>query len=218
MAVAKRVGILGSGDVGRVLGAGFGSIGYLVKMGTREPGSKKVKEWVAANGPYASAGTFAEAAAFGDLVVLATLWSGTETALKLAGAERLAGKIVIDATNPLAFKEHEAPTLALGYTDSAGEQVQRWLPKSKVVKAFNMAGHAQMVHPKLIGGPPDMFFCGNDEGAKRTVAEILHAFGWNTVDIGGIDGARLLEPLSILRIKYGLLSGSWKHAFKMIRR
>jgi len=113
-----RVGILGTGDVGRHLGAGFAARGHEVKMGSREPASDKVKGWVATTGPRASAGTFAEAAAFGEVVVLATLWSGTENAIRLAGPLRFAGKVVIDATNPLVFTPGQTPSLALGHTDS----------------------------------------------------------------------------------------------------
>ena len=213
-----KIGILGSGDVGRDLSIGFASVGHQVKIGTRDPGSEKVKAWTAKAGPKASAGTFAEAARFADVAVLATLWSGTENAIRLAGPDNLAGKVVIDATNPLVFKSGAAPALALGHTDSGGEQVQRWLPKAKVVKAFNIVGHAHMFHPNFPGGPPDMFICGNDAGAKKTVTEFLTSFGWPTTDIGGIEGARLLEPLCILWVIYGATTGSWNHAFKMLRK
>ena len=213
-----KIGILGSGDVGSDLCIGFASVGHQVKLGTRDPGSEKVKAWIAKAGPKASAGTLAETARFADVAVLATLWSGTENAIRLAGPDNLAGKVVIDATNPLVFKSGAPPSLALGHTDSGGEQVQRWMPKAKVVKAFNIVGHAHMVHPNFPGGPPDMFICGNDAGAKKTVTEFLTAFGWPTTDIGGIEGARLLEPLCILWVIYGATTGSWNHAFKMLRK
>jgi predicted dinucleotide-binding enzyme len=108
--------------------------------------------------------------------------------------------------------------LALGNTDSAGEQVLRWAPKARVVKAFNIIGHAHMVDPQFPGGPPDMFFCGNDAVAKTTVAEILKSFGWSTIDIGGIDGARVLEPLCVLWLIYGMRTNSWNHALKMLKK
>jgi len=215
---AMRVGILGTGDVGRSLGVGFNGLGHQVKFGTRDPGSSKVKELLTEVGGKATAGTFAEAAAFGDIVVLATLWSGTENAIKLAGPASFKGKVVIDATNPLVFKPGAPPALALGHTDSGGEQVQRWLPGVKVVKAFNIVGHAHMVEPAFPGGPPDMFIAGNDADAKNTVTEILTAFGWSTIDAGGIEGARLLEPLCILWVGYGLATGTWNHAFKLLRK
>lgn len=212
-----KIGILGSGVVGQALGSGFAAQGHDVMMGTREPQSEKVTAWLERAGPHASAGTFAEAAAFAELAVLATLWSGTESALRLAGPANLAGKIVIDATNPLVYSQHGPPTLALGHTDSGGEQVQRWLPGARVVKAFNIIGNAHMVNPSFPGGPPDMFICGDDAAAKRGVEEICMAFGWPVIDIGGLEGARLLEPLAILWVTYGARSGSWDHAFRLLR-
>jgi predicted dinucleotide-binding enzyme len=151
--------------------------------------------------------------------VLATLWSGTKSAIDLAGgAKAFAGKTVLDVTNPLVFGESGPPTLALGHTDSGGEQVQRWLTDSHVVKCFNIVGNAHMVHPDFPGGPPDMFMCGNDDDAKKTIAEICTAWGWPVTDLGGIEGARLLEPLCILWVAYGARTGSWNHALKMLRK
>lgn len=213
-----RVGILGSGDVGRALGNGFLALGHEVRMGAREAGNPRAAEWARAAGERGSAGTFAAAAEFGDVVVLATAWSGTENALALAGPDNLAGKVVIDATNPLAPRPDGPPGLALGHTDSGGEQVQRWLPGARVVKAFNIVGNPHMFRPDFPGGPPDMFICGNDESAKVVVTEILTAFGWPVTDIGGIEGARLLEPLCILWVTYGVRAGSFNHAFKVLRR
>ncbi len=213
-----KIGILGTGDVGQALGSGFVSLGHEVKMGSRDTGNEKARAWVAKTGQRASAATFAEAAAFADLAVLATLWSGTENALRLAGARNLAGKVVIDATNPLLFTPNAPPSLALGHTDSGGEQVQRWLPESRVVKCFNIVGHAHMVHPDLPGGPPDMFLCGNDADARKTVTAICQEFGWAVIDIGGIEGARLLEPICILWVLYGIRTNSWNHAFKLLRK
>lgn len=214
-----KVGILGSGIVGQVLGKGFASLGHDVKMGSREPGSDAIKQWVAGVGGRASAGTVAEAAAFGEVAVLATRWDGTENAIRLAGPQTLAGKVVIDVTNPLVFAPNAPPRLALGHTTSAGEQVQRWLPEARVVKAFNSVGNAHMFRPQFPGGPPDLFICGNDAAAKRTVTEIGKAFGWpGVIDIGGIDGARLLEPLAMLWIVHGIRSNSWNHAFKLLRK
>jgi len=213
-----KVGILGTGDVGRVLGVGFAKKGHEVKMGSRDASNLKLAEFVTQAGPKASGGSFAEAAAFGEVIVLATLWSGTESALKLAGARNFAGKVVMDATNPLVFAPNAPPALALGWNDSAGEQVQRWLPDAKVVKVYNTVGHALMVDPVIPGGPPDMFICGNDAGAKATVTRICGEFGWPTIDIGGIEGSRLLEPMCILWVLYGIRTGSWTHAFKLLRK
>jgi predicted dinucleotide-binding enzyme len=213
-----KVGVLGSGDVGRVLGAGFASLGHDVKLGTRDPQSEKAKAWLAALGERGSVGNDEEAVRSGELIVLATLWSGTEHAIQLAKPENFAGKVVIDATNPLVFEPGKPPGLALGHTDSAGEQVQRWLPDAHVVKAFNIVGNPLMVHPQLPGGPPTMFICGNNADAKKKVTEILTAFGWETSDIGGIEGARELEPMCILWVKYGFATGGWNHAFKMLKK
>jgi len=213
-----NIGILGTGDVARSLAAGFLRLGHAVRLGTRDPKSEKLAQWLAGAGKGAGAVVFAEAAAFGDVVVLATLWSGTENALKLAGQKGFAGKVVIDATNPLVFRPGEPPALALGHTDSGGEQVQRWLPQSRVVKCFNMVGHAHMVSPSFPGGPPDMFFCGNDAEAKETVAKLLTQLGWPSTDLGGIEYARVLEPLCILWVAYGMRTGGWNHALKMLRK
>ncbi len=212
-----KIGILGSGDVGKKLGSGFVSIGHEVMLGSRDPNSENVRSWIAANGKSASGGTFERTAAFGEVVVLATLWTGTENAIKLAGAKNFAGKVVIDATNPLVFEENKPPRLSLGFDDSAGEHVQRWLPGARVVKAFNIVGNQYMVHPQFECGPPDMFIAGDDEEAKKTVTAFLKQFGWSVIDIGGIDGARLLEPMCILWVLYGIRTGTWHHAFKMLR-
>ena len=213
-----KIGILGTGDVGRALGNGFIALGHDVKMGSREAGNEKAETWAKKAGPRASTGTFAETAQFGEVIALALLWSGTENALHLAGPENMAGKVVIDATNPLIFSPGSSPALALGHTDSGGEQVQRWLPGARVVKAFNIVGHPHMFKPYLPGGPPDMFICGNDAAAKQTVTEILKSFGWPAIDIGGIEGSRLLEPLCILWVGYGMRTSTWNHAFKLLRK
>jgi len=213
-----KIGILGTGDVGQVLGSGFATFGHEVKMGSRDPHQEKVKAWVNKAGPSASAGTFAEAAAYGELAVLCTLWPGTENAIRLAGPDNLAGKVVIDTTNPLDFSAGVPPKLALGHTDSAGEQVQRWLPDSRVVKAFNIVGNPHMFKPEFPGGPPDMFICGNDHQAKETVIALLKSFGWPTIDIGGIEGARYLEPLAMIWILHFFQTNSGNHAFKLLRK
>lgn len=211
-----QVGILGSGGVAQALGLGFLKLGHDVKLGSRDP--KKLQPWLDKAGKRASAGSFEDTARFADIAVLATTWSGTENALKLAGAPTsLAGKLVIDVTNPVISEAGKPLRLELGHTDSGGEQVQRWLPQSRVVKAFNSVGEAHMVDPQFPGGPPDMFICGDDASAKQVVAGICKNFGWGVVDVGGIEGSRLLEPLCILWVEYGLRSQSWNHAFKLLR-
>jgi len=213
-----KIGIIGSGVVGQALGTGFVTVGHEVKIGTRKPDDDKLKIWAKQAGAHASVSSPAEAAKFGDIVVLATAWSGTENALNIAGQQNLAGKVVIDVTNPLKMSPNGAPTLAVGWTDSAGEQVQRWLPNSKVVKAFNIAGNAHMFRPNFPDGPPDMFIAGNDTTAKQRVTDILHSFGWGVVDLGGIESARYIEPLAMVWIAYGFKTRTWDHAFKLLRK
>jgi predicted dinucleotide-binding enzyme len=236
-----KIGILGSGDVGRKLGDGFIELGYPVKIGTRNPSQEKIVEWIskhqvggrereggketssmatATTTASVSVGSFAEAASFGELIVLATPWEGASNAIKMADPKNFAGKVVIDVTNPLDFSKGMPPQLAVGHTDSAGEIVQRLLPDAKVVKAFNIVGNPHMVHPDFPqGGPPTMFICGNDEEAKKIVTDnILTKFGWETIDIGGIEGARLLEPLAMLWIIYYFKTNTGNHAFKLLRK
>jgi predicted dinucleotide-binding enzyme len=178
-----KIGILGTGDVGQALGIGFAKLSHEVKMGSRDPHQEKVKAWVNKAGAKASASTFAEAAAFGELAVLCTIWTGAENAIRLAGPDNLAGKVVIDTTNPLDFSGGIPPKLAVGHTDSAGERIQRWLPHSRVVKAFNIVGSAHMFKPEFPGGPPDMFICGNDDQAKATVTDLLSLLGGRRVKV-----------------------------------
>lgn len=213
-----KVGILGSGDVGKSLGNGFIKYGHQVMMGSRMPESPKIQDWVKQAGESALSGTLEETAEYGELLVLAVAWSGCKNAIEMADPLNFRDKVVMDITNPLVFEEDGPPKLAIGHFDSGGEQVQRWLPGAKVVKVFNTVGHAHMVDPDFPKGPPDMFICGNDQQAKVTVNEICNDFGWPTIDIGGLDGARQLEPLCILWIKYGMRMGSWDHAFKLLRK
>lgn len=209
-----KIGILGSGDVGKALGKGFVKHGHETKIGSREP--SKLDAWVKENGAKASAGSFADAAKFGDVVVLATLGNAVENVIGLAGKDSFDGKVVIDATNPLKMEPNKMPELSIAGNDSLGEQVQRWLPKAKVVKAFNTVGNAYMVDPKFEGGPPDMFIGGDDDGAKKKVSEILKDFGWGVVDLGGISASRYLEPMCIVWVHHGIRSGKWNHAFKFL--
>ena len=213
-----KIGVLGTGDVGRALGGGFVARGHQVMMGSRDPGSEKVTGWIAKAGTGASGGSFADAAKFGDVVVLAILWSGIGNAIELAGPENLAGKVVIDTTNPLDFSGGMPPRLAVGHSDSAGEQVQRWLPKARVVKCFNVVGNAHMVAPSFPTGKPDMFICGNDDAAKKTVSDLCAELGWPTIDIGGIEGARYLEPLAMIWISYLVKHGTANHALALLRK
>jgi 8-hydroxy-5-deazaflavin:NADPH oxidoreductase len=211
-----RFAVLGSGQVGRSLGTGLVRHGHEVVMGSRDPGSEQVRAWLAEAGPTAAAASYVDAAARGEVGVLAIAWSGAESALQLAGADNLAGKTVIDVTNPLGFGP-DGPFLVVGHTDSAGEQVQRWLPESHVVKTWNTVNHAHMIDPRIPGGPGDMFYCGDDADAKAFVADLLDQVGWPSIDLGGIEGARLLEPMTILWVRYAMAHGTTDHALKLLR-
>jgi len=213
-----KIGMLGSGGVGQSLGLGFVSLGHEVMMGSREPGKDDIKAWKAKAGAKASTGTLAEAAAFAEMAVLATHWSGTENAVQLAGPDRLAGKVVMDVTNPLLFRPKALPVLAVGGQDSACEQIQRWLPKARVVKAFNTVNHAHMFKPSFPGGPPDMFICGDDAAAKKLVAGICRDFGWGVIDMGGSEAARLIEPLAMVYILNAIRTENWNCAFKLLKK
>jgi predicted dinucleotide-binding enzyme len=208
-----NVGILGSGDVGRALAAGFAGLGHDVKIGSRDP--QKLAAWAESAGPRVSTGTFAEAAHFGDILVLATLGTATAEAIRLAGVDSFDGKVVIDTTNPLDFSKGMPPMLSIGHTDSLGEVIQRLLPRARVVKAFNTVGNALMVHPSL-PDTPDMFICGNDESAKTIVTQICKHFGWGVIDLGGVESSRYLEPMCLVWVLHGARTGTWKHAFKML--
>ncbi|HTP50995.1 MAG TPA: NAD(P)-binding domain-containing protein [Anaeromyxobacteraceae bacterium] len=212
-----KVAILGSGMVGQMLGTGFAARGHEVVLGTRDPSQERLVAWVKGAGEGARAATFAEAAGFGEVAVLATLWSGTRSAIELAGPANLRGKVVIDVTNPLDFSGGR-PRLALGWSDSGGEQVQRWLPDSRVVKTWNIVTAATMVSPMREEGLPDMWMAGNDPEAKRAVSAILAEFGWPVLDLGGIEGARLLEPMAMVWIHHFVQTKDFRHAFKMLRR
>ena len=209
-----KIGILGSGSVAQTLAVGFLDRGHDVMLGTRD--ANKLATWRSEAGAKASVGTFRDAAAFGEIVVLATLGTATLDVLDAAGKEHFAGKVVMDATNPLSH-DGDKLELSMGFSESLGERIAAAIPDARVVKAFNSVGAPLMVDPKLPGGPPDMFIAGNDAQAKDTVAEIARAFGWGVVDAGGIEAARLLEPLCILWVDYGVRTGTWNHAFKLLR-
>lgn len=214
-----NIGILGSGDVGQKLGTGFIELGHNVKIGTRDPTQSKIITWVKNNGDKASAGTFSQSADYGELLVIATSWAGTLEAIRMCDPKDLLDKTVIDVTNPLDFSSGLPPRLAVGHTDSAGEIVQRLLPEANVVKAFNTVGNIHMIHPEFTNGPPTMFICGDNDSAKKTVTDnILAKFGWEVIDIGGIIGARLLEPLAMLWITYYFQTNNGNHAFKLLRK
>lgn len=210
-----NVGVLGAGDVAKVLGAGFRRHGHEVMLGSRSP--EKLGAWAEKHG--AKAGTFAEAAAFGALIVLAVKGSAAVSALELAGAEHVDGKVVIDTTNPIAETAPVQGVLRF-FTDlneSLMEQIQAAFPAARLVKAFNSVGNACMVNPKFAGGPPTMFVCGNDPDAKGVVSGVLEQFGWEVADMGHVEAARAIEPLCMLWCIPGFLRNDWAHAFKLIK-
>jgi len=209
-----RVGVLGSGTVGRVLAAGFLRHGHEVAVGTGHP--EKLAEW-AAKHPGARVGSFADAAKGAELVVLAV--KGTAAADVLATAGDLAGKVVIDTTNPIADAPPQDGVLAYftSLDESLMERLQRDHPGGRFVKAFSCVGNAHMVNPSLAGGPPTMFICGDDDDAKRTVRGVLDQFGLETEDMGKATAARAIEPLAMLWCIPGFLRNEWGHAFKLLR-
>ena len=213
----SRVGVLGTGEVGRRLAAGFSSRGHEVMIGSRDPDKHELREWLAGEGVGIQSGTFAQAAAHGELVVLAVLGDAAEAAIADAGTGNFSRKVVIDAMNPLDFSGGFPPKLSISGEDSLGERVQRLLPDAHVVKAFNTIGNPYFVDPHFSVSSPTMLIAGDDEGAKRTVRDVLADFGWSdVVDIGGIEGSRELEAICIAWVKIGGTRGAWDHGFKLL--
>src|SRR5437773_1264870 len=212
-----KVGILGSGDVGRALGKGFAARGHDVKLGSRNTKSKELLAWLKDTKGKASAVSPKEAAAHGEVIVLAVVGAAVDDVIDLAGRDNFDGKVVIDVTNPLDFSKGMPPGLFVGTTDSLGERVQRKVPKAKVVKCFNTVGNAHMVAPKFLGGAPEMLIAGNDAEAKKKVTAILKEFGWpGAIDVGGIDGARGLEAIVPLWVRVCTALGNWNVAWKVL--
>jgi hypothetical protein len=213
----QKIGVIGSGVVGETLAGGFLKHGHEVMRGSRDPG--KLAEWKGKAGPGASTGTFAETAAFGDTVILAV--KGTAAIEAVAACEgKLAGKVVIDTTNPIA----DAPpvdgilTYFTGPNESLLERLQEKYPDVKFVKAFSSVGSPGMVNPDFGGTKPTMFICGDDASAKATVSVILDVFGWEVEDLGTRRGARAIEPLCITWCAPGFLQNRWTHAFKVLKK
>jgi 8-hydroxy-5-deazaflavin:NADPH oxidoreductase len=212
-----RVGVLGSGEVGRCLAAGFSGRGHEVMIGSRDPAKAELREWLAGDGSGIEVGTFAETSAHGELLVLAVLGNAAEEAIADAGLDNFRGKVVIDAMNPLDFSGGFPPKLSICGEDSLGERVQRALPDARVVKAFNTIGNPYFVDPSFSEGQPTMLIAGDDQEAKDTVRNVLSDFGWSdTVDIGGIEGSRELEAICIVWVKIGGARGAWDHGFRLL--
>ncbi len=210
-----KVGVLGSGDVAKVLASGFLEHGHDVTMGTRSPG--KLAAWATQN-PTGRVASFADAAKFAELVVLAVKGAAAADALRAAGALSLAGKPVIDATNPLSDAPPTNGVLKFftNLDESLMERLQREFDSAHFVKAFNSVGNACMVNPQFKGGKPTMFICGNNEAAKKTVSGVLDQFGWEMADMGKAEAARAIEPLCMLWCIPGFLRNDWIHAFKLL--
>jgi len=210
-----KIGIIGSGVVAQTLGSGFLKHGHAVVLGTRT--ASRLAEW-ATDHPTGRVGSFAEAAHFGELVVLAVRGQVAAEALRLAGAENFAAKPVIDATNPIADAPpiHGVLRFFTNLDESLMERLQHEFPGARLVKAFNSVGSACMVNPQFAGGRPTMFICGNDEEAKIAVRGLLDELGWETADMGRVEAARAIEPLCMLWCIPGLLHNDWSHAFKLL--
>jgi predicted dinucleotide-binding enzyme len=185
-------------------------------MGSRDPNGAGATEFLDSVGDRGWTGTYADVAAWCDMAVFVPVWSAAEAVVAACGPENLAGKVVIDVTNALTKDANGHSQLTFGPADSAGETVQRLLPKARVVKAFNMTGVELMVAPDLPGGPPTMLIAGNDENAKEIVAEVLTDFGWESADIGDISAARGIEGALLAWTLYGRRLGRWDHSFKML--
>jgi hypothetical protein len=216
--MSKRVGIVGSGIVGQTLANGFVKHGHDVFIGTNSP--SKLGELRSKTNEKARVGSFAEAATFGEVVVLAIKGTAAESALKTAGVDKFNDKTVIDATNPIA----DAPPVngVLQYftsqNDSLMERLQKLAPQAHFVKAFNSIGNAFMVNPDFKGVKPTMFICGNHDGAKADVRTILDQFGFEVEDVGKVEAARAIEALCMLWCIPGFLKDSWTHAFKLLKK
>ena len=210
-----KIGIIGSGTVAQTLAAGFLAHGHDVTLGTRD--TSKLAEFAAGH-PKARLGSVAEAASFAEVAVLAVKGTAAIEAVRGAGAG-LAGKTVIDATNPIADAPPVDGVLQFftGPNDSLLERLQREFPQPRFVKAFNSVGAACMVDPKLAGGPPTMFIAGDDAGARAAVSRLLAEFGWDVADMGRAVAARAIEPLCMLWCIPGFRENSWTHAFKLLR-
>jgi predicted dinucleotide-binding enzyme len=214
-----KVGIIGSGQVGRVLATGFIKEGHKVMLGTRNISKEEVVKWQQENSS-GLVGSFQETAQFGEAIVLAVSGLAVEDAISLAGKEHFFEKIVIDATNPIAAVPPDNGVLKFFTTleDSLMERIQKIIPDAGVVKAFSCVGNAFMYKPGFKEGRPTMFICGNNEEAKKTVTGILTSFGWDTEDMGRVEAARAIEPLCILWCIPGFIRNQWSHAFKLLKQ
>jgi len=211
-----NIGVLGSAIVARTLASGLLWHGHAVTLGSRTP--EKLADWKKEN-PDGHTGTFAEAAAFGELIILAVKGTAAHDVLDLAEGANLAGKTVIDAVNPIADTppDHGVLKFFTTHDQSLMEQLQLAYPSANFVKAFNSVGAAFMVNPQFPDGKPTMFIAGDSPAAKAQVTRILDQFGWDTADMGGVQSARAIEPLCMLWCLPGFLRNEWTHAFRLIK-
>jgi len=212
----RKIGIIGSGQVAQTLGDGFLKLQYEVMLGSRF--SHKITPWKEKAGEHGHIGTPAEAAKFGDIVVLAVKGSAAVAVIEESGPQNLRKKTVIDATNPIADAPPENGVLKFFTTleESLMEQLQMQFPEVHFVKAFNSVGNAFMINPQF-DQKPTMFICGNNDAAKVEVTAILDQFGWETADMGKATAARAIEPLCMLWCIPGFINNQWNHAFKLIK-
>jgi 8-hydroxy-5-deazaflavin:NADPH oxidoreductase len=199
-----RIAMLGTGVVGRTIGAKLVSLGHEVRMGSRTPDNEAAAGWVASTGAGASQGTLADAAVFGELLFNCTAGSASIEALQAAGAENLAGKVLVDVSNALDFSQGAPPSLFVTTKESLGEQIQAAFPEARVVKTLHTVNANVMVEPSLVPGEHDMFVCGNDALAKAAVIALLESFGWHReriLDLGDITGARGTEMYVVLWLR-----------------
>jgi predicted dinucleotide-binding enzyme len=212
-----KIGIIGSGGVGQRLANGFKTEGHDVTLGTRNVSKPELAKFKAEN-PQIRVATFADTAAFGELLVICTAGGAAEEAMKLAGLDNFKNKVVIDTTNPIGgAPEDGVLKFFTNNNDSLMQQLQRLIPEAKFVKAFNSVGNYVMYKPSYKQGPPTMFICGNDADAKQTVTDILTSFGWETEDMGKAIAAGTIESLCILWCIPGFLKNEWTHAFKLLK-
>jgi predicted dinucleotide-binding enzyme len=212
-----KIGIIGAGNVGGTLGKRWAAAGHQVKFGVRNPSDPKVSDLLKTCGPSASAGPIADLPAFAEVIVLTTPWEGAKLAVESAG--NLAGKILVDCTNPVAMGANLMAGLTLGHSTSAGEQVASWAKGARVVKAFNTTGAGNMANPKFGTTPSVMFVAGDDAAAKKTVIQLSNDLGFETLDAGPLSQARLLEPLAMLWISLAYAQGLGPNfAFSLLRR
>jgi predicted dinucleotide-binding enzyme len=216
--MANKVAVLGSGIVGEVLANGFLKHGYSVMRASRDVG--KLAAWKGKAGANAQVSDFTAACGWGEIVVIAVKGTAAEGLVKET-AGSLAGKTVIDATNPIAdaAPDHGVLKYFTTFDESLMERLQNAAPDAHFVKAFNSVANTRMINPEFAGGVrPTMFICGDDAGAKRETTAILDKFGWETADFGGRQSARAIEPLCMLYCIRGLTANQWTHAFKLLEK